>query len=157
MSEQSLDHYPFNFERLERGTVLECKVLEDAVGFSWSSERFGFALLALRYRIEEETGILCRIENSNTENICLHLMSHEEAAPWITKQARTRWLQFARNVRRREHVDPMALPEHEARKFESDTRVLAQMTAAGREAQRKALQLEAASEQQRLEAKTKQA
>lgn len=114
----SMTRYPLDFDALDKGSVITREQVAEISGVPPDDQRFGFAVLHLRQRIEQELAARGRVLTLKTEDGGIRVLTDGEASQYNAEAINKGIAKMYRAHVRNMHVDAGLLNEKERRTHE---------------------------------------
>jgi len=140
--EEHVEHFPLDFDAIQKGDVIPTEKVEEYSGINRSSERFAIALLNFSERVYDE----CRHRGKHFSIVVrkkqIRVLTDPEAAEHEARMVKRHLKGSRRNYRKLCKVDVSNLDESHRTTFEHDVLRLGKVIAAQRSAYKKHLTAE---------------
>lgn len=135
----SVEHFPFNYDELQKGMSISAERLEQIVGVPRIHKDYAFKVLAVKERIERELRDRNRVVTVAIIRDCLELLTDEAAAEYNQQQAKIAIRKLGRAHFRNGHVDVTQLTQEQREQHERNLLINGQILTAIRSIRRKLL------------------
>ena len=135
----SVEHFPFNYDELQKGTSISAERLEQIVGVPRTHKDYAFKVLAVKERIERELRDRGKVITIAIIRDSLELLPDEAAARYNKQQNRIGLRKVMRSHNRNMHVDVTQLTQEQREEHDKELLVTGQILSAVRSIRRKLL------------------
>ena len=136
----NVDHYPFDFDTLEKGQLIPADALERILGITRGSPKYALKVLAVREQVIRELKNRGKIWTVKVEGFDLKILTDEEAVGYNHAQFQQGHSRAARSHVRTKFIDRTALSDAQKTTYDRNLLIQATVQQAVRSARRIATQ-----------------